>query len=156
MFGHLHREDLRKAPHRPLARTVMRQERERLQCRNRCRANDFITRARSGYRALSNHLLRSQSVAVPDAHKVDFEHLPDILFRDLQHSFHLRDAGISYHDGQGPELFDGPVDHGLDFGGFGHVGNDADGRAFGLGVEFVATSSSMPALLAETSFMQTK
>ena len=88
------------------------------------------------YRPLLNHLLPSKCITIPHSHKVHIKHPAHILLTDLQRRRDLSDPGIGDHHVQRTEGFDGFVDHVLDGGSGGDVGDDTDGGAVSmLGVE---------------------
>ena len=129
VLRHLHRKRLRQPPHRPLARAVVRQQRKGLEGDDGGGADEFAAGA------LGDHLLGGGLVAVEDAVEVDVEHAVDVGRGELEEGFHLGDAGVGDHGGEGAEGGDGLGDEGFDFGEGRDVGGDAE-RFAAEGLDF--------------------
>ena len=67
---YLHSKNLTQTPHRPFTRTIMRQQRKRLEGHNTRCAEDFIAAFAVRARGLGDHLAGGGCVAVPDTRNV--------------------------------------------------------------------------------------
>lgn len=79
--------------------------------------------------SLLDELLRSRLATILNTEDVDCEHALEVFFGQLQQAFDLGDACVGDECVQRSEVVDGFLDHLLDFGKFGDIGEDDGGFA---------------------------